>query len=156
MTATVFRQSYMTQRSSLFTLINYCAIVFSFAPVFANGWLTACDGFYDVSACWLSHMKTINHWPLIVDFYFPILSCFSKLISVFDPNPVLVKIIPSRSENYPKVYYDAQHTFLCSVYFASWGKITAEVILPLAADDWLKWSHDKFGMYVLLSWPWLL
>jgi len=28
MTATVFRQSYMTQRLSLFTLISYCAIVF--------------------------------------------------------------------------------------------------------------------------------
>ena len=36
---------------------NYCAIVFSFALMFANGWLTACDGFYDASACWLSHMK---------------------------------------------------------------------------------------------------
>jgi len=26
MTATIFRQSYMTQRLSLFTLISYCAI----------------------------------------------------------------------------------------------------------------------------------
>jgi len=25
--------------------------------MFANYWLTACDGFYDASACWLSHMK---------------------------------------------------------------------------------------------------
>jgi len=25
--------------------------------MFANGWFTACDGFYDASACWLSHMK---------------------------------------------------------------------------------------------------
>ena len=50
-------QSYMTQRPCLFTLINYCAIVFSFALMFANGWLTACDGFYDASACWLSYMK---------------------------------------------------------------------------------------------------
>ena len=57
MTATVFRQSYMTQRPSLFALINYCAIVFSFALMFANGWLTAYDGFYDASAYWLSHMK---------------------------------------------------------------------------------------------------
>jgi len=57
MTVTVFPQSYMTQRPSLFTLINYCAIVFSFALMFANGWLTACDGFYETSACWLSHMK---------------------------------------------------------------------------------------------------
>jgi len=31
--------------------------VFSFALMFANGWFTACDGFYDASACWLSHMK---------------------------------------------------------------------------------------------------
>jgi len=56
-TATVFHQSYMTQRPSLFTLIGYCAIVFSFALMFANGWFTACDGFYGASACWLSHMK---------------------------------------------------------------------------------------------------
>jgi len=57
---------------------------------------------------------------------------------ISDPNPVSVKIILFVSENYPKVYYDAQHTYLCSVYFASWGKITAEVILPLAEHDWLK------------------
>jgi len=25
--------------------------------MFANGWFTACDGFYDASACWLTHMK---------------------------------------------------------------------------------------------------
>jgi len=30
-----------------------------------------------------------------------------KIISVSDPNPVLVKIILSVSENYPKVYLDA-------------------------------------------------
>jgi len=65
MTATVFGQSYMTQRPSLFTLINYCAIAFSFALMLANDWLTACDGFYDASACWPSHKKqwTIDHWP---------------------------------------------------------------------------------------------
>jgi len=57
MTATVFRQSYMTQHLSLFTLINCCAIVLSFALMFANGWFTAYDGFYDASACWVSHMK---------------------------------------------------------------------------------------------------
>jgi len=27
----------------------------------------------------------------------------------------------SASVNYPKVYYHAQHTFVCCVYFASWG-----------------------------------
>jgi len=57
MTATVFRQSYMTLRPSLFTLINYCAIVFSFALMFVNCWFTVCDGFYGASACWRSHMK---------------------------------------------------------------------------------------------------
>jgi len=57
MSATVIRQSYVTQHPSLFTLINYCAIVIPFALMFANGWFTACDGFYDASACWLSHMK---------------------------------------------------------------------------------------------------
>ena len=57
MTATVFRQFYMAQRPSLFTLISYCAIVFSFALMFANDWFTACDDFYGASACWLGHKK---------------------------------------------------------------------------------------------------
>jgi len=57
MTATVFRQSDMTRRPSSFTLISYCPIVFSSALIFANGWFTACDGFYGASACWLSHIK---------------------------------------------------------------------------------------------------
>jgi len=55
----------------------------------------------------------------IVDFHYPILSCFWKIISVSDPNPVLVEIILSVSENSPKVHCDAQHTFLCCVCFAS-------------------------------------
>jgi len=49
--------AYMTQCPSLFTLISYCAIAFSFALMFANGWFTACDDCYDASACRLSHMK---------------------------------------------------------------------------------------------------
>jgi len=53
---------------------------------------------------------------------------------ISDPNPVLVEIILSASKNYPKMYYDAQHIFLCCVYFAL---ITTEVILPLAECDWL-------------------
>jgi len=73
------------------------------------------------------------------------------MVSVSNPNLVFVKIILSVSENYPKVYYDAQHTFLCCVYVGLLGKITAEVILPLAEHGWLQWSHDKFGMHVLLS-----
>ena len=72
------------------------------------------------------------------DFYYPILSCFWKMITVTDPNPVSVKIILSVSKNYPKMHYDAQHTFLGRVYFASWGKRTAEVNLPLAEQDLLK------------------
>jgi len=66
----------------------------------------------------------------------PILFLKNDILS--DPNHVLDKIILSISENYPKVYYDAQHTFLCSVYFALGGKITAEVVFPLAEHDWLK------------------
>ena len=92
----------------------------------------------------------------IVVIYYPILSCFWKMISVSDPNPVLVEIILSVSENYPKVHCDAQHTSLCFVYFASWGKITSGVILPSAGHDWLKLSHDKFGTHVLFSWTWHL
>jgi len=63
----------------------------------------------------------------IVIFYYPILSCFWKIISVSDPNLVLVEIILSVCENYPKVYYDAQQIFLCFVYFAT-----------SAEHDWLK------------------
>jgi len=59
------------------------------------------------------------------------------MISVSDLNPVLVEITLSISENYPKVFYDAQHTLLCFVYFAL-AKITAEAILPLAKHDCLK------------------
>ena len=50
-----------------------------------------------------------------------------------------LRIMLSVSKNYPKVYYDAQHTVLYSVYFALWSKITTEVILPLAEHDWLQW-----------------
>jgi len=57
MTATVFRQSYMTQRPSLFAPITYYAIVSSFALIFANGWFIACNGFYGASAYWLRYMK---------------------------------------------------------------------------------------------------
>jgi len=60
------------------------------------------------------------------------------MISVSDPNLVLVEIILFVSENYPKVYCDAQHAFMCCVYFALRGKITAGVILPIAENDWLK------------------
>jgi len=74
-------------------------------------------------------------------YYCPILSCFWKIISVSDPNPLLVETVLSVFDNYSKVYCDAQHTFLCCVYFASWGKITAGVILPLTEHDWS--SHKK-------------
>jgi len=53
----------------------------------------------------------------IVDFHYPILSCFSKTVSVSDPYPAMVEIMLSVSENYPKVYCVAQHTFSWSVYF---------------------------------------
>jgi len=59
--------------------------------------------------CLFYHLKSVDcgrdDW--IVDFYYPILSCFWKMISVSDPNPVLVKIILSVSKTYPKAYYDA-------------------------------------------------
>jgi len=38
MTAMVLHQSNMTQHPSLFALISYCAIAFSFALTFTNGW----------------------------------------------------------------------------------------------------------------------
>jgi len=67
------------------------------------------------SGCFLgfSEKKTPIHTrdDRIVDFHYPILTCFRKMICVSDPNPVLVEIILIVSENYPKVYCDAQHIF---------------------------------------------
>jgi len=40
------------------------------------------------------------------------------MTSISDPNTVLVEIILSVFENYLKVPCEAQHTFLCCVYFA--------------------------------------
>jgi len=63
----------------------------------------------------------------IVDFYYPNLSCFGKIISVSDPNHVLVKIILSVSENYPKVYYNGQH----SLHFCVVSILSHEAKQPL-------------------------
>jgi len=40
-----------------FSLLSRWLKPYSFALMFANGWFTACDGFYGASAYWLSHMK---------------------------------------------------------------------------------------------------
>jgi len=39
------------------------------------------------------------------------------MISVSDPNSVVVEITLSVSENYPKVHYDAQHRFFVLCVF---------------------------------------
>jgi len=71
--------------------------VFSFALIFANGWSTACDGFYGASACWLSHMKQplplpSDHLCLVVTFFISVTNlafspriwaCFSVELRVF-------------------------------------------------------------------------
>jgi len=50
------------------------------------------------------------------------------MISVSDPNPVLVKIILSVSENYPKVYCcDRKSRAACAQSFAPWQQATIEV-----------------------------
>jgi len=54
-----------------------------------------------IGCVWIS-VLTRDDW--IVDSCYPILSCFWKMISVSDPNSVLVEIILSVSDNYPKVY----------------------------------------------------
>jgi len=58
------------------------------------------------------------------------------MISVSDPNPVLVHIILSGSENYPQVHYDAQD----NLHFCAVSK-----------HDWMKQSHDKFETHILFS-----
>jgi len=60
------------------------------------------------------------------------------MISISNPNPVLIEIILSVSENYPKVFCATQHTFLYCVYFALLGKITAGATLLFAEHNWLK------------------
>jgi len=40
MAVMVLYQSYMTQYHSLFTLISYYALIFSFALMFIDGWFT--------------------------------------------------------------------------------------------------------------------
>ena len=64
---------------------------------------------------------------LIMDFYYLIQSCFWKIISVSDPNPVLVETVISVSDpGHLKAIWKCivMHNihFLCCVYFASWGK----------------------------------
>jgi len=49
------------------------------------------------------------------------------MISISDPNPVVVETILSISENDPKVYCDAQYTFFVLCLFCP------EAILPCAA-----------------------
>jgi len=48
---------YDTAPIFIYTDQLFCHCVFIGAPIFANGWFTACDGFYGASAYWLSHMK---------------------------------------------------------------------------------------------------
>ena len=76
----------------------------------------------------------------IVGFYYPILSCFWKIISVSDPIRILFLLKPYYP--YPKTIWEfiLMHNiyFLFCVYFALWGNITAGVIFTLAEHDWLK------------------
>jgi len=58
MTAVVPHPSYMTQHSSIFTLITNCVIAFSFALMFTIvvgllSEMASCSA----RVCWLSHMK---------------------------------------------------------------------------------------------------
>jgi len=50
MTAMFVHQSYMTQCHSLFTLISNYAIVFSFALMFTDSWLTYCAMAFCITA----------------------------------------------------------------------------------------------------------
>jgi len=68
----------------------------------------------------------IRSYPVFEKWY-PILPCFWKMIS--DPISILVKTLLSISDKYPEVYYDARHTFLCSVYFALWAELGSSELL---------------------------
>jgi len=58
---------------------------------------------------------------------------------ISDPNPVLVENILCLSENYPKVYYDAQHIlYFYACLFCLMRQNNFGVILLSAEHDWLK------------------
>ena len=106
----------------------------------------------------------------IVVIYYPILSCFWKMISVSDPNPVLVEIILSVSENYPKV-----HCVQCSLMV---GLLHAMAFMVLLLIGWVIWNNkplplwcttyifvlclfclmrqNNFWSYFAFSWTWLV
>jgi len=73
----------------------------------------------------------------IVDFHYPFLTGFRKMISVSDPNPVLVEIILSVRKLFESVLLCTTY-ILCYAYFAFLGKITAGAILPLAEHNCVK------------------
>ena len=68
-------------------------------------------GTYRAEGAWPRGCSMHTRDDRIVDFHYPILTCLRKMISVADPNPVLAEIMLSVSENYLKVYCDAQRIF---------------------------------------------
>jgi len=75
----------------------------------------------------------------------PILFLKNGIVS--DPNPVLVEIILSASENYPKVYHDAQHNF--SVAFTAYYLMSRDV----EAVEVVLFSWSGRGTAKILSLP---
>jgi len=70
------------------------------------------------------------------------------MISISDPNLVLVEAMLSVLKTYPKVYYDAQQTYLFCIYFALEGKIAAGVILEYKIAAGVQnscWGYPKPG-----------
>jgi len=58
MATMVFHQSYVTQWHSLFKLISYIAIAWTFILIFTDNWFPYCAmALFLVSAYYLSHMK---------------------------------------------------------------------------------------------------
>jgi len=57
--------TYVTQRPSWFTLISYCALVFSFALMFAHSWFTQCDGFLWCFCLLAESYETTNHYQTL-------------------------------------------------------------------------------------------
>jgi len=71
----------------------------------------------------------------IVDFHYPILTCFRKMIS--DPHPVLVEMMLPVSENYPKCPVMHKIYFvLCLFYLVRQNNCLS--YLPLA-------EHNRFN-----------
>ena len=121
------RHGLSPQRPSLFTLINYCAIVFSFALMFANGWLTALWCF-----CLLAESyETIKHWPLIAK---NLMKIFIKAFEMLERSKETLEKLKQTVASHSCYLENIQRQWLSVRNFASNFAITISIINHVSGD----------------------